>query len=241
MLSTPNYFFGYDPVKGEYKVLAIDNIPARSEHKVVVLGGEEEAWTSASWRACPHFAYTMGLCMNGNLYYGASRMDIDPPNNSIIVSFNLTLETFNIIKVPTNVLPLAYDNMWAAKPYRLTDKILINYRGKIGVVETPREGSFRVWVVEDAKKEVWSMNTYHLPQSAAGLDFKVMETFYNGEICLVSKRLYGPFCLFYYNLKTKCMRSDIIEGRQISELKRVDRGISVTVSDHYENFMFLDT
>lgn len=50
--------------------------------------------------------------------------------------------------------------MWLATPWVLTDKTLISYRGRIGVVENPREGSFRLWVLEDAEKEVWSMNTF---------------------------------------------------------------------------------
>jgi len=68
------------------------------------------------------------------------------------------------------------------------------------VVENARQGSFRMWVVEDAEKEEWSMNTFYLPQSAAGLDFNIMDTFYTGEICQVPKELSDPFS-FYYNLE----------------------------------------
>jgi len=57
-----------------------------------------------------------------------------------------------------------------------------------------------MWVVEDAEKEEWSMNTFYLPQSAAGLDFNIMDTFYTGEICQVPKELSDPFS-FYYNLE----------------------------------------
>lgn len=130
--------------------------------------------------------------------------------------------------------------MWLAEPREssLTDKTLINYRGRIGVVENPREGSFRLWVLEDAEKEVWSMNTFALPESAAGLDFKVMETFSTGEVCLVPKELSDPFCIFYYNLEEKSMRSVTIEGLPMSELKKAQtRSFSVSVSDHYENSM----
>lgn len=135
--------------------------------------------------------------------------------------------------------------MWLAGPWVLTDKTLINYRGRIGVVENPREGSFRLWVLEDAEKEVWSMNTFALPESAAGLDFKVMETFSTGEVCLVAKELSDPFRLFYYNLEEKSMRSVTIEGLPMSKLKKdhtsfsdsVSDSFSVSVSDHYENSM----
>ncbi|CAH2065129.1 unnamed protein product, partial [Thlaspi arvense] len=242
----PEYMFGYDPVDDQYKVLAVDNWSPRGEHKVMVLGGKE-AWGKAPCVTCPrHSVHTGGLYMNGAMYYGASKKDIDPNNGifqdtffarkdiSIIMSFDVRLETFNIIKVPSKVVPRGYENMWLPTQWDLTDKTLINYGGKIGAVENPREGSFRMWVVEDAEKEEWSFNTFHLPESAAGLDFKVMDTFHNGEICLLS----DPFHLFYYNLEKKSMRSVIIEGLPVSKFKQA-RQLSVTVSDHYESLMFL--
>ncbi|KAG7564731.1 F-box domain [Arabidopsis suecica] len=225
------YFFGYDPVEDQYKVLAIHHLRWRFEHKVLVVGG---GWRDAPYPTCPHVVQTLGLYMNGTLYYGASRMDIKSPNNnSIIVSFDVRFETFNIINVPAG-----YEKMWNCSSE--ADKTLINYRGKIGVVEHPRDGSFRMWVVEDAEKENWSMTTFHLPQSAAGLDFEVMETVYNGEICLLPKELPDPFCLFYYNLKTNSMRSVAIKGLPISQTKPF-RSIFAIVSDHYESFMSLET
>lgn len=232
----PKYFFGYDPVEYQYKVLAVDHIYFRAEHKVLVVGGER-GWRDVTCVVCPHWAHTKGLYMNGYIYYGAvcETTRINSQNDSIIVSFNVRFETFNIIKVPSKILLTVYDHMWVATPYdNVTDKILINYGGKIAVVENPRQGSFRIWVVEDGEKEEWSMNTYHLPQSAAGFDFKVMETFHNGEICMVSKQFSDPFSLFYYNLRTKSMRSVTIEGLPISKLQQV-----VMVSDHHENSMSL--
>jgi len=221
--------FGYDPVEDQYKVLAVDTLPWRLEHKVIALGGEE------AWREAP--------CMNGTLYYRAAWKDThSPDSNSIIVSFDVRLETFNIINVPSKLLPVDYENMWVVKTLIPTDKTLINYKGKVSVVEHPREGDFRMWVVEDAEKEEWSMNTFHLPESVVGLDFKVMNTFYTGEICLVPKVLFADhFCLFYYNLERKSMRSVTIEGLPIPELKRLRDDLYVIISDHYESFMFLET
>ncbi|KAL9294127.1 putative F-box domain-containing protein [Arabidopsis thaliana] len=241
LFTCPNYFVGYDSIEDQYKVLAIDRFHLRMEHKILLLG-REEAWREAPCVACPHVSHTSGLYMNGTLYYGASRTDIDPRNNnSVIVSFDVRLETFKFINVPSKVLPMGYENMWLAERWRnLTDKTLINYKGKIGVVENARQGSFRMWVVEDAEKEEWSMNTFYLPQSADGLDFNIMDTFYTGEICLVPKELTDPFSLFYYNLEKNSMRNVIIEGLPVCKLKRAQK-ISVTVSDHYENFMSLET
>ncbi|CAH8267744.1 unnamed protein product [Arabidopsis lyrata] len=238
------YFLGYDPIGDKYKVLAIDNLPWRLEYKIVVLG-EEEAWREAPCVACPHLANTLGVHMNGSLYYGASRKDKGSPNNSIIVSFDVRSETYKISNVPSKLLQIDdSDNFWTANcNWFIGDKTLINYSGKIGVVEKPRHGIFRMWVVEDAEKEEWSMNTFYLPQSAAGLDFKVMDTFYTGEICLVTEKISDPFCLFYYNLKTNSMRSVAIKGLPISEFKQglQFHSLSVTVSDHYESLVSLET
>ncbi|ESQ45894.1 hypothetical protein EUTSA_v10011107mg, partial [Eutrema salsugineum] len=197
-----DYNFGCDPVEDQYKVLAIDAWASRGEHKVLVVG-RDRAWREAQCVACPHVSHTSGLYMNGTVYYGAARKDIVCPNSSIIVCFDVRLETFNIIQVPSKVLTsMGYMSMWFHYPWvdtsdNDTDKTLINYRGKIGVVENPRlKGSFRMWVVEDAEKEEWSMSTFHLPESAAdGLAYMVMDTFSNGEICLVLKKLSD---LFYY-------------------------------------------
>ncbi|EFH52086.1 F-box family protein [Arabidopsis lyrata subsp. lyrata] len=172
-------------------------------------------------------------------------VDKGSPNNSIIVSFDVRSETYKISNVPSKLLQIDdSDNFWTANcNWFIGDKTLINYSGKIGVVEKPRHGIFRMWVVEDAEKEEWSMNTFYLPQSAAGLDFKVMDTFYTGEICLVTEKISDPFCLFYYNLKTNSMRSVAIKGLPISEFKQglQFHSLSVTVSDHYESLVSLET
>lgn len=231
-------FLGYDPIGDQYKVLAFDNLHWRSEHKVLTLG-QDKNWREAPCVVCSHAARTSGLCMNGTVYYGAFMSS--NPSKSIVMSFDVRLETFDIINVPRKVVPRGHVNMWAPSmlPAAATDKTLINYRGKIGVVENPREGKFRLWVVEDAENEEWSVNAFHLPESvaAAGLDLKVMSTFSNGEICLVPKELSDPFRLFYYSLEKKSMRSVVIEELPVSELKQA-KGLSVTVSDHYDSFMF---
>ncbi|CAH8321299.1 unnamed protein product [Eruca vesicaria subsp. sativa] len=241
VLPRPKYMLGYDHVEDKYKVLAVDDLPWRLEHKIMVLGGEE-TWREVPCVAYPHVVLTRGLYMKGSIYYGACMKDTDAPDDSIIVTFDVKLETFNIIKIPSKLVPMGYKNMWLPTPWVLTDKTLINYKGKIGVVENPREGSFRMWVVEDAEQEVWSMNTFALPEYAAGFDFKVMETFSTCEVCLVRKEFSDPFCLFYYDLEEESMRSVTIEGLPMSELKQaqklsVSNSLSVSVYDHYENSM----
>ncbi|KAJ4907812.1 F-box associated ubiquitination effector family protein [Raphanus sativus] len=143
------YMLGYDPVEDQYKVLALDDWSSRLEHQVKVLGGEE-TWREAPCVAYPHVVCTRGLYMNGTIYYGAYVDDINYlhnskiPKNSIIGRFDVRLETFTIIKVPSRLVPTGYHSMWLADPResRLTDKSLINYRGRIGVVENPREVVF---------------------------------------------------------------------------------------------------
>ncbi|RID45335.1 hypothetical protein BRARA_I02075 [Brassica rapa] len=234
----PMYIVGYDPVGDQYKVLALDDLPWRLEHKIVVLGGEE-TWRESPCVACPHVVCTKGLYMNGTVYYGAFMKDIDSPHNSIIVRFDVRSETFNIFKVPSKLVPVGHECMWKERGWSATDKTLINYGGKIGVVESPSVCGFRLWVVEDAEKEEWSMGTFHLPESYVGVDFEVMDTFSSGEVCLVSKEWSDPFCLFYYKLEKRSMRSVAIEGLPISDFKKI-QALSVTsVSDHYESLLSL--
>ncbi|XP_013607875.1 PREDICTED: LOW QUALITY PROTEIN: putative F-box protein At3g47150 [Brassica oleracea var. oleracea] len=237
----PMYIFGYDPVGDQYKVLALDDLPWRLEHKIVVLGGEE-TWRESPCVACPHVVCTKGLYMNGTVYYGAFMKDIDSPYISIIVRFDVRFETFNIFKVPSKLVPVGYEFMWKERGWSPTDKTLfeslINYGGKIGVVESPRVCGFRLWVGEDAEKEEWSMSTLHLPESYVGVDFEIMDTFSSGEVCLVSKEWSDPFRLFYYNLEKKSMRSVAIEGLPISDFKKI-QALSVTVSFHYESLLSL--
>ncbi|WZZ39032.1 hypothetical protein YC2023_035291 [Brassica napus] len=154
----PMYMLGYDPVEDQYKVLALDVWRSRLEHKVAVLGSGR------------------------NLERG-SMCSISPR-----CLFDVRLETFTIIKVPSRLVPTGYHSMWLAEPREssLTNKTVTSRV----VILRPKHGkSFRLWVLEDAEKEVWSMNTFALPESAAGLDFKVMETFSTGEVCLVPKEL----------------------------------------------------
>ncbi|KAG7559925.1 F-box domain [Arabidopsis thaliana x Arabidopsis arenosa] len=225
-----NYFLGYDLVGDQYKILAVDNSRWSLEQKVVVLGGER-VWRKAPCAKCPHVSRTPALYMDGTLYYGAYRRGMD--NISIIVSFDVRLEKFKCIKIP-----VIYEDMWD------TYKTLMNYGGKISVLEYPREGSFRMWVVEDAEKEEWSMTTFHLPQSAACLDYDIIGTFNTGDICLLPKQFFDPFCLVYYNLKTNSTRNVMIEGLNQElygpKLKSSSR-YNVNVSAHFESFMLLET
>ncbi|XP_048623743.1 putative F-box protein At3g47150 [Brassica napus] len=121
----PMYIFGYDPVGDQYKVLALDDLPWRLEHKIVVLGGEE-TWRESPCVACPHVVCTKGLYMNGTVYYGAFMKDIDSPYISIIVRFDVRFETFNIFKVPSKLVPVGYEFMWKERGWSPTDKTLLD-------------------------------------------------------------------------------------------------------------------
>ncbi|XP_020881850.1 putative F-box protein At3g47150 [Arabidopsis lyrata subsp. lyrata] len=92
-----NYFLGYDLVGDQYKILAVDNWRWSLEQKVVVLGGER-VWRKAPCAKCPHVSRTPALYMDGTLYYGANRRGMN--NISIIVSFDVRLETLKSIKIP---------------------------------------------------------------------------------------------------------------------------------------------
>ncbi|KAG7560602.1 F-box associated interaction domain [Arabidopsis thaliana x Arabidopsis arenosa] len=153
-------YFGHDPVHDEYKVLSTTWIiteehNVRSEHQVLVLG------PGASWRSTqsrtlppPHHPFSQGIAINGMLYYGAW---VDA-NKCVLMSFDLTLEEFNLIE-----LPVEAGIIWHT--YRAN---LVNYRGKLAVFEYSKlevDASVDLWVMEDVKKKKWSKNTLVLPLS----------------------------------------------------------------------------
>lgn len=186
----------------------------------MVLGGEE-IWREFFCVVCFYVVCIKGLYMNGIVYYGVFMKDIDFLYNFIIVRFDVRFEMFNIFKVLSKFVLVGYECMWKERGWFVIDKILINYGGKIGVVESFSVCGFRLWVVEDVEKEEWLMSIFYLFEFYVGVDFEVMDIFFSGEVCLVSKEWFDLFCFFYYNLEKRSMRSVVIEGLFIFGFKKI--------------------
>lgn len=73
-----------------------------------------------------------GISINGVLYYYAWIK-----NEGSLISFDLTSEEFNVIKLPEDI------------PW------LVNYTGKI-TLRSQSNGKLDLWVLEDAKRQEWS-------------------------------------------------------------------------------------
>ncbi|EOA32212.1 hypothetical protein CARUB_v10015469mg, partial [Capsella rubella] len=141
------HFFGYDPVKGEYKVLCmtVSRNPTRSrsgeavteEHQVFTLGAKRKKWRKIE---CEHLHYahprTQGICSNGVVYYLAW-----VENVRFLICFDVGSEKFSVMELPGDVEGLS------------------NYGEKIAVTKMIIDGNIDLWVLEDASKQKWSKTT----------------------------------------------------------------------------------
>ncbi|KAG2310013.1 hypothetical protein Bca52824_021570 [Brassica carinata] len=153
---------------------------------------------------------TMGLSINGFLYYGAWA----PSHSStpVFVCFDVRHERLSFIT--TEVLVLE----------RYT--ILIEYKGKLAVIVPHHLGRgsyfdrFDLWILEDVEKHDWSRQTFELPMSlpfslGMGKSMTSQGTNKAGEIVFSPTTLpyrAQPFYVFYYNPDTKDMRRVRIHG-----------------------------
>ncbi|KAL0847843.1 hypothetical protein Bca101_021090 [Brassica carinata] len=149
--------FGYDPIQEEYKVISLtwemtQERVVRSDHHVLVLG------PGASWRRItqsfpPHRPYSQGISIGRHLYYGAWTDD----NTCVVVRFDMTSETFNLIKLPVEA-GIVWDT-------RATN--VMNYRGKLAVFDysfLERKDMMDLWSFED-DRQWWTKKTFSLPTS----------------------------------------------------------------------------
>ncbi|XP_056845086.1 putative F-box protein At3g52320 isoform X1 [Raphanus sativus] len=149
--------FGYDPIQEEYKVISLtwemaQERVVRSDHHVLVLG------PGASWRRItqsfpPHRPYSQGISIDRHLYYGAWAAD----KTCVVVSFDMTSETFILIKLPVEA-GIVWDT-------RATN--LMNYRGKLAVFDyscLERQDRMDLWVFED-DHQLWTKKIFSLPIS----------------------------------------------------------------------------
>ncbi|XP_019097317.1 PREDICTED: F-box/kelch-repeat protein At3g04660-like [Camelina sativa] len=151
-------FFGYDPIGDEYKVLCMTALrvtlgtkPVMSEeHQVFTLGGEA-AWRMIKCKV-PHCPVTRGLWMtNGVIYYGAWSTSEKEKRVSLVVCFDVRSEEFTFVKLPDGVQVLD------------SDSALVNYEGKVALLNYAHNGNFDMRVLEDVVKQEWSKISIVVP------------------------------------------------------------------------------
>ncbi|CAN6977159.1 unnamed protein product [Brassica rapa subsp. trilocularis] len=221
--------FGYDPIQEEYKVISLtwemaQERVVRSDHHVLVLG-PGASWRRVTQSVAPHRPCSQGISMDGVLYYGAWTGE----NTFVVVSFNMSSEKFNLIKLPLH----AGTN-------------LMNYRGKLAVFDySPHLASdlrLDLWVLEDVSQ--WSnKKTFVLPISNIDViipgELSVKGTSREGMVMVFSKTDYCSLHLIC-DLYT-CKK---IEGVILSKLRErlpfETESLHTTYWDDFESIMYLE-
>ncbi|XP_024016536.1 F-box protein At1g30790 [Eutrema salsugineum] len=118
---------GYDPIDDQYKAMFM--MASRCGdgdvvHKVLTLGGGDNIktllWRKIKDNTGPYVPYTKGICINGIVYYGATR----PNTDRVIVCFDVRFEKISLMNPPL------YIKSWEVGTN------LINYRGKLAIIHT---------------------------------------------------------------------------------------------------------
>ncbi|XP_010486697.1 PREDICTED: putative F-box protein At3g10790 [Camelina sativa] len=203
-------FFGYDPVRGEYKVLctmvprrfhhlrgASSRVVASQEHQVFTLGATRKRWRSIECQH-PHQTRrrTQGICSNGVVYYLAWIQLVRS-----LICFDVRSEKFSVIELPRDVQV----------------QLLSNYGEKIAVTNLLINGTLDLWVLEDASRQVWSKVSVVIPSWNDSFrffqtEFKFRGTLGTGELVFAPKFVRDPYFLLCYNLKENKARKINIQG-----------------------------
>ncbi|CAN7126867.1 unnamed protein product [Brassica rapa subsp. narinosa] len=99
-LHSSTRFVGYDPIEGQHKALFVESRDHRSsvhrhlDHKVLTLGGG--SWRHIEGTPGPYEAISVGVCVNGVIYYGA-RNSADF-RNPVMVCFDVRTEKLSFIQ-----------------------------------------------------------------------------------------------------------------------------------------------
>ncbi|KAJ0254405.1 F-box only protein 8 [Hirschfeldia incana] len=237
-----SYFICYDPLKDQYKVLCTITVVSeermqtiRSERWVLVLeaGG---SWKRVAKDFHPHFPDPLELTMNGVLYY----LGWTDSHTCVLVSFDISSEEFSMLQVPRkpgDVLPML--GKWVAT---------IDYGGKVAVFDytyLKESGTMDLWVVEDWRKQEWSMKTLALKPSQMHLvtdnRLKPKGTMLKGKIVLVPLKLVSPFYFLCYDLQTNDLKKVGIKGIPNRWFSKQAKCFDMEFMDPSDNINYLDT
>ncbi|KAG7594398.1 F-box associated domain type 3, partial [Arabidopsis thaliana x Arabidopsis arenosa] len=157
-----------------------------------------------SLASSPHYPGTISVCIDGVLYYSASSsFTMDEP--LFLVRFGLRSESLEVAsKFPEGL----------ESSNRIT---LINYHGKVAVADVSeyRYGDFKLWVLEDAKKQQWSkeqrisIHTGVTGKLHEGLE--ILGTSNMGEI-IFAPNYFKELIVYFLDHKNNKIRSVELEG-----------------------------
>ncbi|ESQ44747.1 hypothetical protein EUTSA_v10003391mg [Eutrema salsugineum] len=225
---TGSILFGYDPVTDLYKVLSTST-RKDVQHRVFTLGAQQ-AWRSIHCKYPHYCTRSQGICKNGVVYYGAYSLDDE---RFVLVCFDLRFEEFSLITLPEGV-----------QIKRDDDFEIVNYNGKIALVDDSTNGKFDLWVLMDVNKQEWTNISVLVPcwEELVGntvfgnnLKFCCRGTISTGEL------IFGPcfypyryFIVCYDPKEDKARRYDFLENCSVEFITR-----KTIFLDHVESPMFL--
>ncbi|KAG2258372.1 hypothetical protein Bca4012_021706 [Brassica carinata] len=264
------YCIGHDSVRDEYKVFCtvskrgerVGNLVTWvSEHWVLLLGGDVSSrWRNIPSSCPPHrpLARYNKININGGMLYYLARAHL---SKCVLVSFDMISEEISVPQLPED-LPF-----WPRLPIMIQ---IVEWDGRVAFLECPdfedegdgfeNEGVMKVWVMEDAERNLWSskalvlpfyqMNILNMP-GVGNLSLMPRGTTREGEVILVpqiirySKRTLNitidphettDFYVFLYNIQKNHMRKVEITK---SSTRYVTTKWDVIGLDDVENLMYL--
>ncbi|XP_010495466.1 PREDICTED: F-box/kelch-repeat protein At3g04660-like [Camelina sativa] len=220
-----SYFFGYDPVNGEYKVLCMtaphnstSSVLVSQEHQVFTVGAMRKKWRKIECKH-PHFANprTQWVCSNGVVYYIAWIGKVPS-----LMCFDVGSEKFSVIKLPSDGYV----------------QYLSHYSEKIAAANVLFTGKVDLWVLEDASKPHWSHVSIVIPSWTDSYDqfdfFTLRGRLGTGELVFAPAFVTDPFYILCYDLKESKARKIQVEGIG-THLTHIH-----VYLDHVESPMFLE-
>ncbi|XP_010495265.1 PREDICTED: putative F-box protein At1g50870 [Camelina sativa] len=192
------FFLGYDPLEGKYKVLLVSS---QQQHGILTLGAQE------SWRFIPkgspiHFCTGYYGCIDGVIYY---RAFLGIGGECCIMSFHVGSEKFNPINYPEGYSPSS-------------SSMIIPYEeGRLALVDTGYSPniSVKLWVLEDADGHEWTCKSFTLPprrgwRSSCSLNLKGVSD--AGELVFTPMELTDSFNVLYFEPRRNTIREALFEG-----------------------------
>lgn len=213
-------FFGYDPLKNQYKVLFIPIYSMRNSYQVFTLRDP----TGEQWRNIQgvgsHIPLKGAVCINGAIYYQAENTISNSTSRYKLISFDVRSEIFYHVDAPKTLMGHCSS--------------LINYKGKLGFVCC--EQGIEIWVMET---QGWSKIFFD--EMDGFFKKRILGATRGGEIAFVKWGYlsYDNLCILYYDPKLKSKRCVDLEEFYPKDKRRNNRILIWTIPDYVENTMCL--
>ncbi|CAH8392930.1 unnamed protein product [Eruca vesicaria subsp. sativa] len=221
------YFFGYDPLQNQYKILGLPKYYMRNACIAFTL---TVPTTTKNWRYIEsiglehHYPIRPSICINGVIYYQGRTTEYGW--RCVLMSFDIRHEKFDQVNAPTDY-----------------HSSLLNYQGKLGLMCCYK--GVEIWVMEHTKEKTqeWS-KIFFYKEMVSFEDWFSKGVTRGGEIVFVYNRSGhnnrgDALCVSYYDPVRNSMRYEDIESISKKKLKPEDIIFKCAVIDHVENTMRL--